>query len=675
MTKLFPGPLPIPSVRMGGENTLPLLYDIRRPGEAQDSCLPEDAELFLGYGGSKSAFPYKAQDRYGRELTEPGPQAVTLENDHLRAVFVPSLGGKLWSLFDKDMGRELLFSNHVVRPAYLALRNAWLSGGVEWNCGAVIGHHPHTCSPMFTALISREESGLGCPVLRMYHFERIRAVVQQMDFWLPEDSRFLHCRMRVVNDARTATAMYWWSNIAVPSCEEARCVVPADGAFTPVAGKICRVPVPFYNGVDVSYPTRNPIAVDYFFDTYRNHRPYTSHLDGSGYGLVQTSTARLKGRKLFVWGRGQGGAKWQEYLSGDDGRGNYSDGRYCEIQCGLANSQYECLPMPPKTAWEWMEYYGPMKADPKKIHGSWQEAQQELESALDALLPVEAMEQELKATHTMATSPLGKMLCFGDGWAALENIRREKADMPPLCPHLNFGTTDWEQEPWLALLETGSLRDPRWENAGIPPRSYQRRPEWQKLMKAAAAGADRDYWLTHYLLACAWLSEGDEDRAEICLERSLSLDRNAWNLYVRAELLRIRGDLTGSAEVCLEAFRLAPEDESLCTRTAALLEKAGLWQELADFTEGLNPSQKRLPRIRLYLAISAEKRGDPDLAEAILMENGGLEIPDIQEGEISITELWFNIEAQKAAREGRPFDRSTAKPPKKFDFRMNVSDA
>ena len=674
MTRLYKTRLSVPAVKMGGENTLPLLYDAYIPKDAPDSCLPEDAELFLNYGGMRTAFPYQAQDQYSRELTEPGPEAVVLENSHIRATFVPSLGGKLWSLFDKDAGKELLFANHVFRPAYLALRNAWTSGGVEWNCGAVIGHHPHTCSPMFTALISEEESGLGCPVLRMYQFERIREVVQQMDFWLPKDAGFLHCRMRVVNDSRRDTAMYWWSNIAVPSCEDARCVVPADGAFTPVNGKITRVPVPFYKDVDISYPTRNPIAVDYFFDTYRNHRPYTSHLDGSGYGLFQTSTARLKGRKLFVWGRGQGGAKWQEYLSGDDGQGNYCNGRYCEIQCGLANSQYECLPMPPKTAWEWMEYYGPVTADPKKIHGSWQEAQAELEAQLDQRITVKEMEQELAATHAMATAPLGEMLCYGDGWAALENIRRDHLDMPHLCPHLDFGQTGEKQQPWLTLLETGSLQDSRWADSRIPPRSYQRQAAWLKLLQAAAKNADKDYWLTHYLLACAWISEGEEDRAELALNRSLALERNAWNLYAQAEFLRIHGDLPGSARTMLEAFLLAPEDDSLCKRTAALLVKARLWQELESFTHALSPAQKQLPRIRLCLAISAEKQDHLDEAEAILMENGGLEIPDIQEGEISITELWFDLEEKKAAREGRPFCRDTAKPPKKFDFRMNVSD-
>lgn len=43
--------------------------------------------------------------------------AVTLENDHLRTVILPTLGGRIWSLIHKPTNRELLWHNPNLIPA------------------------------------------------------------------------------------------------------------------------------------------------------------------------------------------------------------------------------------------------------------------------------------------------------------------------------------------------------------------------------------------------------------------------------------------------------------------------------------------------------------------------------------------------------------------------------
>jgi hypothetical protein len=281
------------------------------------------------------------------------------------------------------------------------------------------------------------------------------------------------------------------------------------------------------------------------------------------------------------------------------------------------------------------------------------------------------MEQELADTKAMALTAASAVL-YGEGWAALENLRREKRGMPPLCPHLDFGTTGEDQAMWKALVLTGSLQTG--DDDTLPPPSYQRRPEWVNLLKKAAAGPDRYYWKTHYMIACAALANGDPESAERALDASCSCRVNAWNTYARAELFRIRGDGQTAARTVLAAAGMAKDDDSLCKMTARMLANAGMWQVLRDFTEGLSDPQKALPRIRFYRALAAQKLGRTDEAEALLYADGGLEIPDIQEGETSITGLWFDIAEQKAKRDGIPFDRASAKPPMMFDFRMNVTD-
>ena len=92
--------------------------------------------------------PYLRQDGYNRKRSLKDFKAVVLENDYLKAVFIPELGRRMWQLYDKEKQQDLVYVNPVFQPCNLALRNAWFSGGVEFNIG-MQGHTPFTCSPLF----------------------------------------------------------------------------------------------------------------------------------------------------------------------------------------------------------------------------------------------------------------------------------------------------------------------------------------------------------------------------------------------------------------------------------------------------------------------------------------------------------------------------------------------
>jgi len=661
MTTLNFTKITMPAAGLNGRSTLPLLAGIPYKKPKSLSELSETDELWVDYDNVYAAFPYTTQDRYDRRLIDRQFDAVILENNKLKATLMPNFGGKLWSLYDKVQGKELLFSNPVVRYCNLALRNAWTSGGVEFNIGAR-GHHPYTCETLFTATTKLED---GTPVLRMYEYERMRRLTYQLDFFLPEDSALLYLRVRVVNSNEDATSMYWWSNIAVPEIKEARAIAPCDDAYTFGPQGVYNVKTPYVDGTDVSYSVNIPVARDYFYRIPEDRRRYVAHVDGNGYGLLHLSTHRLKSRKMFVWGQGAGGTMWQKFLSG-----NGCAGRYVELQAGVGNTQAEHIPMPPKTAWEWLEGYGAITCDPKKAHNpDYHVAQEAVEEKLDAFITEEALEQKLRDTYKMATAKAEKQLLTGSGWGALENARRAAEGDKPLPEYLDFGSVQDDQAPWVELLQNGFMSQP---DVNTAPVSYMRANEWIERMEEAVDGADKYNWYTHLQLGCAYYAHRQFRFAEETLNRSMLLKPNCWAQYVLALLEAAKGNSEKSARMMLAAASLNPSDASLAVAATRAMLDAKMYMGILDFTGKLTDEINKLPRVALCRCFALLKTGKLDEAEKLLYADGGIEVTDIKEGEVSITDLWYEIEEAKAARDGKPFDRDETDPPEKFDFRMGT---
>ena len=657
-TKLYSISFMMPCQDMNGTSSVPPLSKLNFWHRNGDSGVGEDDELYIGYGHVPSPYPYKMQDMYTRELHDREMHAIVLENEYLKATFLPEWGGKLMSLIDKEKMRDLLYCNTVMRPCNLAIRNAWTSGGVEWNCG-MFGHNVHTCDTMFTTTTELSD---GTPVLRMYEYERVRRVVQQMDFFLPEGSKMLYARNRIINPLPDVVPMYWWSNIAVPETPDTRIIVNADKAYMADNGTSLQDMLT-YSDADCTYPINVPAAMDFFYKIPDLGRRYEAALDADGYGLIQTSTHRLKGRKLFCWGQNPGGDRWQEYLT-EDG----SSDRYIEIQAGLAHTQYECLPMPPNTTWEWLEAYGAMNADGDKVHGQWQEAKAEVASRLDEIITAEALEELLEATKPMAKAKAtGELLFRGSGWGALENMLRAKIGRPQMAAHLDFGEVGSEQADWVTLMKRGTMpeHDPMDE-----PVSWMLQREWIGMLEGAADGGDLTNWYTQLQLGVAYLCSQRLQEAYERIDRSYKLCPSPWALHALANFKRNLGDVNAAAALCAKASRMRINDASLAKEAMELLINADMNEEAIALAAELPEDIRSIGRVKIYIAKAYINLGDAKAAEEVFNADGGLVLPDIREGELIITDLYLRMLELKAKEAGEEFDRNTAKVPPQFDYRQ-----
>ncbi len=664
----------MPGADLGPENPLPPLRrggGSRKPDTSRYPDFPAEILRNMAYGNVANYLPYTMQDRYGRQLTERSFRAAILENETLRATFVLELGGRLWSLVHKPSGRELLEANPVFQPANLAIRNAWFSGGVEWNIG-MRGHCPFTCSPLFAARLSQPD---GTPVLRLWEWERIRQVPFQIDAYLPDGSPMLMVRVRIINPHDHEVAMYWWSNTAVPETPETRVLVPANGAYNFGYGKggPAIVEIPVVQGTDITYTTNIDRSADFFFDLDDGARPWIAALDATGQGLVQVSTDRLKGRKLFLWGMGAGGRRWQEFLS-------VKGHAYIEIQSGLARTQTEHIPMPARTTWEWLEGYGLMAADPAVVHGAdWVAARETVHTGLETMLPRAAMDAEMERTVAWVDQAPQEIVQHGSGWGALEQGRLQAAGLPPCAGQaIPFGQESMgnQQEPWEQLLRQGTLPE---ADPDDEPLGYMTQTEWCDLLEGAAREGRGDHWWTWLHLGVMRYAAADYDGARAAWEQSLARRETPWARRNLAVLAREENRTGDAATLYVEACRQRPQLFPLAVECGSFLIQAERPQEWLDLVRDALPESVRTAgRIRLLEGQAALATGDLDRVEAILNEK--LVIDDLREGERSLSHLWFGLHEQKLSRqEGVAVDdalrarvRREFPVPEHLDFRMST---
>ncbi|WP_420310133.1 DUF5107 domain-containing protein [Streptomyces sp. YS-B37] len=637
--------LTLPAAELGPDNPLPPLRPLDEAHRIDDRDreeLPRDMARQVGYEPLRSLLPTRVRDGYDRDRAPRRVDALVIENDRLRATVLPALGGRVASLVHKPTNRELLYRNPVLQPANFALNGAWFSGGIEWNIGAT-GHTTLSCAPVHAARVPAPDGG---EMLRLWEWERLRDLPFQVDLWLPDGSDFLYVGVRVRNPHERPAPAYWWSNIAVP--EERRVLAPASEAWHfGYERRLRRVPVPSYDGVDRTYPLNSPYAADYFYEVEDGRRRWIAALDADGHGLVQTSTDVLRGRKLFVWGTGSGGRRWQEWLT-EPGTGGY-----CEIQAGLARTQLEHVRLDPESEVSWLEAYGPLDAE---ADGEWSAVVEGAEARLEAVLPRADVDAAYTAWKPYADTEPGALLATGSGWGALEVLR---ADWKLPGTPFDESTLGEDQAPWAELLRSGVLPEPRRVR---PPGETLVASHWRDMLETAPATP-----LTEYHLGIAQWHAGDRAQAVRSWERALELAPSLWPLL---RCLAVADQEAGNHERAADRYNEAFADlcherrdagERWTAATAALgreaVEALLRVRRTADARavwEMLHPGTRECGRFLLLQAELLLAEGRRDDAWAVFAE--GFEVADLREGAESIGRLW---------------SRLTDEPlPARYDFRM-----
>ena len=167
-------------------------------------------------------YPYVMQDHLSRTKADRTYHALYLENEYLRVTCLPELGGRLHSVFDKTTNQEMFHTSHVIKPGMIAMRGAWISGGVEWNSGP----HGHTVTIVSPVDAVTGRNADGSAYLEIANQEKIFRTRWTVRVTLHPGRAYLDEQIRIENPTDGMHPYYFWNCTAFPNRPGTRFIYP-----------------------------------------------------------------------------------------------------------------------------------------------------------------------------------------------------------------------------------------------------------------------------------------------------------------------------------------------------------------------------------------------------------------------------------------------------------------
>ena len=345
--QLSEGPLELPTYLLGSEDPNPVF------------------PLLRGH----RIYPYTMLDDLTDRRETKTYQAVFLENEYLKVIVLPELGGHVYSVYDKVDGREVFYRNNVVKYGLVALRGAWISGGIEFNFPD--GHTVVTVSPVQW---TKRRNLDGSATVVVGDVDQVTNMHWEVALTLRPHEARLEQRVTLFNCTPLPNLYWFWANAAVPATDDMRFIYPMREAY-PHARFV--VPYPVWNGVDYSrYANiRQPTSL---FARQVQRDFFGAYYEKGDYGVAHVADFREDpGKKVWSWGVAGDGLIWTDILTDHDGA-------YNEIQSGRYETQLNYEFMPPRRVESWTEYWYPVE----HLGGGFVEANRDF--ALNAYFPPQA---------------------------------------------------------------------------------------------------------------------------------------------------------------------------------------------------------------------------------------------------------------------------------------------
>ena len=344
----------------------PLIIDSYLP--AEPDRYPAFLESRVYQGSSGKVYPLPFHERIAQTKVPHEWQAVHLENEWVRLVILPELGGRIHIGYDKVADYDFFYRNNVIKPALVGLAGPWISGGVEFNWPQ--HHRPATFLPTDFEI---EEEPDGSVTVWCSDHDPINRMKGMHGIRLRPDSSVIEARVRLYNRTDSTQTFLWWANVAAAVNDDYQSFFPTDVHYVADHAKRAVATFPQVDGryYGVDYPARvsaeTPDADR--LDWYRNIPVPTSYMVTStdddffgGYdhgreaGFVHWADRTIApGKKQWTWGNAEFGWAWDRNLTDDDGP-------YVELMAGaFTDNQPDFSYLAPGETKTFSQYWYPIQ--------------------------------------------------------------------------------------------------------------------------------------------------------------------------------------------------------------------------------------------------------------------------------------------------------------------------
>lgn len=346
-----------------------LLAFYSAPAQEQPVSVKEYKKVFTTYPFSDpdpipkpdtKIYPYYRFDGFTDKPIQKEWKVVELENDYIKIMILPEVGGKIWSAVEKSTGKDFIYHNHVVKFRDIAMRGPWTSGGIEANY-SIIGHTPNCATPVDYTIIKREDGSVSCVIGVL---DLITRTSWRLDINLPKDKAYLTTSSFWFNATAFEQPYYTWMNTGIKA-EGNLQFIYSGNKYLGHNGEYSDWPINKKNGKDISFYENNN------FGGYKSYHVFGKYTDFFGgywhdddFGMARYSTHDDKpGKKIWIWGLSQQGMIWEKLLTD-------TDGQYTEVQSGRLFNQssegsaltpFKHRSFEPYQADAWKEYWFPVK--------------------------------------------------------------------------------------------------------------------------------------------------------------------------------------------------------------------------------------------------------------------------------------------------------------------------